>query len=724
MAVGQYSWKSTDELAQKGQVATVNTMAKAMGGTSPAAPTGTAVPGAAPAPAPSAGVSAFAMPKTMGEAMRAPAPSLQSNMGLAQENIQQGFQPLPTNGPADDLARNELQKTQDANQRATLEQSTLSGRGRTGQLGGDLVNYLSQSAIPQKMDLEAKLQTNRMASDNQRAQNAQGNLLGLANLDTQANLSREQMGLTERMGAADVASREKLGLAGISSQEKMQGKDIASKEKLGFADLSLRETALRQEASQFTDELSFKKYATDRGFTDAEAQRSWQAIQNEKEISSREKLGFADLSVREKGLAQDGAQFKEELAFKKYATDRGFTDAEAARVWQSKESDKEIASKEKISFASLSVQEKELAQKASQFTDQLAWDKEALRLGLDDKTADRVWQGSENQKEREARATDSNLNRELQKYLGDRGLDMDESQLAENIRQFDSKQDFDKWATQAGLDANAAELVWKSNEADVGRKWETGERMSTQEHQVYLSRLDSELESGRMALQQTLNLGTLEKQQAHDKVILDLENKYQTARDTTAMGHDERMAFIKQEYTAQLTQMGFDQETAMQAAEIQAKQFEGSQDREMQADMARAELAYKYNSLQSEIGLNQQEIQLKKDGLAQELTLGLKQLGLDETKIKAAITSQEFQDRAGTLATFMEISGDSPDAIDKATIGFLGLLRDQALMTPEEYDLAVAGVNVRPQQEADAAAAASTKKKKDIAKILSSGLSR
>lgn len=624
MATAPYSWKSTNELAQKNQA---NTMAKAMAGNSPkpfgaaatsAAPTPTAAPGMAQPgamPGASPGVTPFAMPKTMAEAMRgasappaAPAPSLESNLGLAQENIAAGFKPGAA-GPADDLARNEFQKTLDANTRATLEKSALSGRGRTGQLTGDLVNYMQQSAIPAKMDLEANLQANRMKDDAQRAQAAQGNLLGLANLESQ----------------------EKLGLAGISSQEKMQDKDITSKEK----------------------------------------------------------LGFADLSIREKSLAQEGANFKDELAFKKYATDRGFTDAEAARAWQSREAEKEIASREKVSFAQLSQQEKELAQKAKETTDRLAWDKEALRLGLDDKTADRVWQGAENQKEREARATDSSLNRELQKYLGDRGLDIDEQEIAENIRQFDSRQEFDKWATQAGLDANAAELVWKSNESDVARKWESGERLSTQEHQVNLSRLDSELETGRMQLQQALNLETVEKQQAHDKVVLGLENEYQTLRDTTAMNHDQVMESIKNSYVTQLTKMGFDQETALQAAEIQAKQMDGALNRGLEADLARAELAYKYKSLQSEIGLNEQEIQLKKDGMAQDLTLGLKQLGLDETKIKAAISSQEFQDRTAVLATFMEMSGDNPDAINKAATAFVAMLGDPklpggALIKPEE----------------------------------------
>lgn len=734
MAAGVYSWKSTNELQQK------NSMANAMQGQSPSpfgtapaprqpSPAGTGGAASLPTPGPSAGVSAFAMPKTMGEAMRAPMPTQESNMTLAQKNIQQGFQPLPSYGPADDLARNELQKTLDANKRATLEQSALSRRGQTGQIGGDLVNYLGTSAVPAKADLEANLQANRMTQDTQRAQNAQTNLLGLGGLAQQKELSLAGIASQEKMQGAQIASNEKLGAADLSIREKTlaqnasqfkdelsfkkyatdagftdaeaqrvwqsgeSSKQIASAEKLGLADLSLKERALVQSASQFNDELSFKKYATDAGFTDAEAQRSWQASQNEKQIASQEKLGLADLSIREQTLAQNASQFKDELSFKKYATDAGFTDSEAQRTWQSVENSKQIASTEKVSFAGLSQQEKELAQQASQFTDKLAWDKEATKLGLDDKTAERVWQGSENQKERDARATDSNLNRELQKYLGDKGLDMDEQKLAENIRQFDSKEAFDKWATQAGLDAQSNELIWKSNEADISRKWETGERLSTQEHQVNLTNLQNQLDVGKINLQQTLKIDTMDKQAAIDKTMAEAANDYQVARDTKAMSHDMAMEEFRTNNTAKLEALGYDHQTAMQATEIQAQAIEKAKDRNLETLQAKAELAYKYKSLADQTGLSQQEIDLKTKTAADQISIGLQQLGLDTKKVEAAIASQDFQERAGVLSTMMEMGADNPDVADRVAKGYLDLMKEKGLLTDQQYADAVTGLN-------------------------------
>lgn len=769
MATGLYSWKSTDELKQKNQA---NTMARAMqGGAMPAAPTPSpSMPSPGAAPAPSAGVSPFAVPRSMAEAMRQP--MMQQNLQAAQQNISQGFQPLPRNGPADDLARNELQKSTDAAQRSALEQSALGRRVQTGQATGDLVNFLTQSAIPQKANLEANLQANRMKEDAARAQAAQGNLYNLAGLGQQADLSREQMDLTERTSMADIASREKLGIAGITSQEGMQGRDIASREKLGqagitsqeamqgrelaskeklgfadlsvrekqlaqdgsqfkdelafkkyatdrgftdaeaqrawqsqesslqrasteklgMADLSLRERSLMQDASQFQDDLSFKKYATDRGYTDAEAQRAWQATQNEKEITSREKLGFADLSVREKQLAQAGAQFKDELAFKKYATDAGFTDAEAQRVWQSQESSLQRASAEKVSFAQLSQQEKELALKASQFTDQLSWDKEATKLGLDEKTSERVWQGAENQKERDARAADSGLNRELQKYLGERGLDIDEQKVAEQIRQFDNEADFKKWATQAGLDDNAADRVWKSQESDVQRKYETGERLSTEEAQVNLTRLEGDIAQGALQFQHVLNLDTMEKQAAVDKLTAATANDYMVARDSAAMTHDAAMEQMKSNLTAKLQEAGYDHETALQAAQLQAQAYEKGQDRNAAQLEAQAELAYKYKALADQSGLSQQEIDIKRQATTAEISRGLADLGLDQAKFDQVVKTQDFQDRSGVLSTMMELGGDNPDVADRVAAGWLGLMKEKGMISPEQYTLGMSGI--------------------------------
>lgn len=548
----------------------------------------------------------------------------ESNARAAQQNIAQGFQPTGED-PATQQARNAFIKSQQANERKLLEQSTLAGRGQTGQVQGDLQQHLTQVAAPQRMDFEATMAAQQRQTDTQRAQNAQTNFLNL-----------ESLGSNEQSQRASLAQQDIAQQRQIASNEKLSAAEIASREKLGFADLSIREKSLAQEGQQFTDELQFKKYATDRGFTDAEAQRAWQATQNDKQIASQEKLGFAGLTVKEKELAQQGQQFSDRLSFDKWAT----------------------------------------------------------QAGLDAKTADRIWQ-----------ATENSLERNLKQYIADKGFDIDAKQLTETVRQFDSKLDFDKWATKAGIDQQNAELIWKSNENDIQRKYDTGERLSTEEHQVRLQTLQGEIERGKLELQNVLGLKTLEQQHANDLDIQAVTNQYQVNRDNTAMSHEQAMEAMKNEYATMLQKRGFDQQTAMQAAEIQANSVEKQMDRELSAMEAKAELLYKYESLRSQENLSQKEIDLKRDAFNQETAISLKQLGLDEKKVNSAIQSQQFQDRAGQIATFMEMAGDNKDATDRAVRMYIDLLADPsmpggALMTAEEKAAALQGLKTAAAADA------------------------
>lgn len=649
------------------------------------------------------------------------------NMTSANQAIGQML--APSVGPSAEGSRalSDLDKQQAEQTRQVQEQSALSGRMATGQSQGDTLR-LSERIMANRADAVGQVAASDAERNNQRQQQGLSSFLSMESLGQQAQASQAQLDQAAQQFAASYGlSRDQLSetmrqfdtkldfdkwatQAGIDQktaeqlwQSSENDKARASQEKLGFADLSIKEKSLAQEGQQFKDELSFKKYATDRGFTDAEMQRAWQSIQNQAEITSREKLGFADLTVKEKQLAQDGAQFKDELAFKKYATDRGFTDAEAQRAWQATQNQAEITSREKLGFAGLSIQEKELAQQGAQFNDRLSFDKWATQAGLDDKSAERIWQANENQ-----------LGRSIQQYIADKGFDIDEKQLTETVRQFDSKQSFDKWATQAGLDQQASELVWKSNENDIQRKYESGERLSTEEHQVNLQKLQGDIDTNKVKLQQVLNLQTMEQQNNNDLIMADVQNRYQVNRDTSAMTHEQAMTDLKQNYAIELQKAGFGHDESMQAAEIYASNAQKEMDREMQTLEARAELAYKYEALASQEGLSKQEIELKRETMNNQMSLGMEQLGLDKKKVEAALKSDEFNDRAGSIATFMEMAGDNKDAMDRAVNMYLELLGDPklpggALLTKEEIQAAKQGLedgtlaDVAAQTEADKA---------------------
>lgn len=357
--------------------------------------------------------------------------------------------------------------------------------------------------------------------------------------------------------------------------------------------------------------------------------------------------------------------------------------------------DKGLASTEKLHYADLNQEDKALAQAGSQFDKKLDFDTWAKNQDIGEADRDRVWKSIEAQKGRVFTSSESALDRTLNSSQFAETIGLSKQQFGEQIRQFDSKQDFDKWATQKGLDAEAAKLVWQSNENDIGRKWGTGERLSTQEHQVNLTRLQGEVDKDKALFSQALGVQTMEKQAEIDTLASATANEYQTARDTRAMSHDQAMEEMKASMTAKLEQAGYDHQTAMQAAEIHATAVEKTKDREMATLEAKAELAYKYNALASEEGISKETIAQRREESAGQLSLGLQQLGLDKTKIDAAIKSQDFQDRSGMIATMMEMGGDSADVADKAGAMFTSLLHEKGLISDEEFKNGLAGITSR-----------------------------
>jgi hypothetical protein len=578
------------------------------------------------------------------------APARTANVEGAQKAISDML--MPSAGPSreSEAARSSFQKAQAEALRQGAEQSALAGRVQTGQILGDRRADMGRS-LAQRADLE-----NQLAIDD-------GN---------RADANRQ---------------------AGISSLLQLEG--LGEQSRASRAGLAMQDKQLAESARQFNTRQEFEEWATRAGWDQDAIARAWQSEESSKERTSREAVAFAGLSLEEKRLAQEAQQFTSKLDFDKWATQMGLDQQTSQRIWQSLENEKQRTSTEKVAFAGLSLEEKKLAQDAMQFGSRQDFDKWALTKQLDDRTADRIWQSAEAEKARTFTAGESALDRALNSSQFAERLGLDKSQFAEQIRQFNSREDFDRWATQKGLDQQDKELIWRSNEADVARKWETGERLGTQEHQVNITRLQGEVDKDKAAFMQVLGVQTMEKQAEIDTLAAATANEYQTARDTRAMTHEQAMETMKASMTAQLEQAGYDHDTAMQAAELHAVAVEKAKDREMATLEAKAELMYKYQSLASQEGISKEQIAVQREQANNTLMLGLKELGLDEQKITAAIASQEFQDRAGMIATMMEMGGDSADVADKAGTMFLALMKEKGLISDEQYQAGIVGISTR-----------------------------
>lgn len=121
----------------------------------------------------------------------------QDVIGRANEVL--SSQLAPSDGPSkqSEIARNVFLKSLQEAQRKVAEESALSGRGDTNQLGGDLVRFMTQSAIPQRAELEAQLSAQ----------------------DQEAELQRQQAGIQNYTALQGMAEQNQQWKAGLISDE-------------------------------------------------------------------------------------------------------------------------------------------------------------------------------------------------------------------------------------------------------------------------------------------------------------------------------------------------------------------------------------------------------------------------------------------------------------------------------------------------------------------------
>lgn len=212
---------------------------------------------------------------------------------------------------------------------ATSRQGTLDLLGKTGltgtERGGKIFGENEALLGKTRADVLRETQVSAEAERRKALEGGIASALGYAKLPTEEMAARGQLAV---------------GAAGVKS-----GADIAAGQlELGWAGLNQDERKMYQEAQKFDNELTFKEWATKGGWDEAAADRVWKSLENDKTIG----VEYAKLDVEKQKLYQQASQFKDELSWKTWATQGGWDEETASRVWQSKENDKTIKSNENI----------------------------------------------------------------------------------------------------------------------------------------------------------------------------------------------------------------------------------------------------------------------------------------------------------------------------------------------------------------------------------------
>jgi hypothetical protein len=336
-------------------------------------------------------------------------------------------------------------------------------------------------------------------------------VLNTANADT-AELATLERGLTADRGA--LASQNMA--TGIGAAQGLLGQQLGQEQFMG---------QLVETARQFDNDFEFQKWATERGFDEKAIDRAWQDSQQEKQISSTEKVAFAGLSLDERKLAETGRQFDTRFEFDVWAEQNQLDEAQRTRVWGAIMQEKSMAHERDLSLlqtdtekwkiiqaenltkmgwdqetaltiANLNAQslEKDLDRQleaqiqrglldskdkdrvlaATQFASQQEFNVWAEQNQISQADADRIWQSSEKAKDRVAVSLESSADRALQREVEAGRLSVEEWSIGLSAMNAANELEFQEWATKAGIDEAATQRAWESAEAAKTRQLEIG----------------------------------------------------------------------------------------------------------------------------------------------------------------------------------------------------------------------------------------------------------
>lgn len=302
----------------------------------------------------------------------------------------------------------------------------------------------------------------------------------------------------------------------------------------------------------------------------------------------------------------------------------------------------------------------------------------------------------------QAATQNAQLSAATQKYIADNNLNLNYAQLNAQISQFASNQDFQKWATQAGIDANAAHDMWQANQNDIQRKWETGQQLTANEQQVRMESLQEAHDTAMANLNHTLNLDTLDKQTQQQVLLKTMDQNFQSLMTDKNFSNEEALDATKQQYAEELAKMGYDHDTAMQASQ----QWFDAQQQQKQLDQAKtlaeAQMAQQYDffnqDLQQKYNFKAEDVQMAKDQLAQQASQFAQSLGLDQQKFDLLKSTTDFQNLSDTTSTLMAMSGDNKDMLQFAAENFyksLGNMKDangQPIMSPDQVNQGILNI--------------------------------
>lgn len=349
-------------------------------------------------------------------------------------------------------------------------------------------------------------------------------------------------------------------LAQMNLQEKMQEKQLASTENMAAADRALREKELSESSRQFniSNESDLSKFRDKLKYDyDSLSQQDKQWLagfgldkdkfdeaknQWSKEFGLSEKVQLGDLSLREQGFVENVRQFNSKLAWEQEAKRLDLSDAEATRIWQASENEK--AGQRQVQIATMQNDTERWKQDQVTKLTTLGWDREDARAAAD----------------REMKVTQAALDRSLNREIEAGRLSQADKALAEQARQFNTEQDFKKYALERGYSEAAIDRTWKTNERIGAEAFESAQADKQIAATKYIEEQRLSREDARLAQQavQFSDEMTFKEQMRRDGIEqAAIDRAWKSAEAVAERVHDAEMKTLDRKLTEKGLNLGY-----------------------------------------------------------------------------------------------------------------------------------------------------------------------
>jgi hypothetical protein len=200
------------------------------------------------------------------------------------------------------------------------------------------------------------------------------------------------------------------------------------------------------------------------------------------------------------------------------------------------------------------------------------------------------------------------LDRELQREIEAGRLSIADRELLQQARQFDSRLEFDQWATQAGLDDAQASRVWESTERLKDRTFQSTENALDRANQLDIQKMSIESQTALAELQAKLATDQLLLAQDFESVQAQLNRDLDVAMQNGDFQHAMRILETQNDFAAAQAQADREFARSERVATQTWQSGEAISDRDFQKGMATLE--HKYNlAVQNRDFANQRMLQ-------------------------------------------------------------------------------------------------------------------